>query len=153
VTAAATVTVTPTTGSFDTDLGVVYSDTGYVLQKTTGAPSVGYYSFSIAASNGIYTFNTGETDTGLLVTYAFSTTGAGQTLTVLNQNIGATPTFQIDYASSLFGSPYYARFFACVSNKLTRQHKLTDFMMPEVDFGFFALPNGKVYEVSYPGVF
>jgi hypothetical protein len=73
-------------------------------------------------------------------------------MTVMNTPIGNTPTFQIDYATSLYGSSYYVRMFACVSNKLGRAHKLVDFMMPEIDFGFYQLANGKVYEMSYSQV-
>jgi hypothetical protein len=136
---------------FDTDLGVLYASSGLPLIYTTGSPAVGEYTYTTA---GEYSFNTSDTDAqaGVLITYAYTSSSSGQTMTVMNTPIGNTPTFQIDYATSLYGSPYYVRMFACVSNKLSRAHKLTDFMMPEIDFGFFATANGKVYEVSYPQV-
>jgi hypothetical protein len=68
---------------------------------------------------------------------------------VTNQAIGTNPTFQLDYSTTLQGNAYYARFYACIAEKLTRAHKLTDFMMPEIDFGFFANGAGNVYKASY----
>lgn len=134
---------------FDTDLGVVYAATNLPLMLVTGSPTVGQYAVT---ATGEYSFNTADEGLGVLVTYAYTSSTGGQTITVMNTPIGTTPVFQIDYSTSLYGNPYYVRFFACVSNKLARAHKLTDFMMPEVDFGFFALASGKVYEISYPQV-
>ena len=39
------------------------------------------------------------------------------------------------------------RLFKCVGEKLSRAHKLTDFMMPEVDFSYQANAAGQVYEM------
>lgn len=144
--------ITPTvpgSGTFDTDLGVLYAATNLPLQKVTSMPATGQYSVS---AGGVYTFAAGDVGAAVLITFAYTTSGSGQTLTVFNTPIGTTPSFQIDYVSSLYGKLYYVRMFAAVSTKLTRAHKLTDFMMPEIDFGFFANAGGKVYEVSYPEV-
>lgn len=142
----------PGGGVFDKDLGVLYADTGLPLQRVASSPTVGQY--SVVETTGVYTFAAADQagDPNVLITFAYTLSTGGQTLTVTNQNIGTTPAFQIDYSTSLYGAPYYVRMFACVSNKLTRAHKLTDFTMPEIDFGFFALANNKVYEVSYPQV-
>ena len=134
---------------FDTDLGVLFADSGLPLMYVIGSPAAGEYTYTPA---GEYSFNPTDSAKGILVTYAFANSTAGQTMTVMNTPIGNTPTFQIDYATSLYNSPYYVRMFACVSNKLSRSHKLVDFMMPEIDYGFFATASGKVYEVSYPQV-
>jgi hypothetical protein len=134
---------------FDTDLGVVYADSNLPLMYVTGSPSQGEYTYT---DTGEYSFNAADEGSAMLITYAYTSEETGQTMTVMNTPIGNTPTFQLDYSTSLYGSPYYVRLFACVSSKLSRAHKLTDFMMPEIDFGFFAMPNQKVYEVSYPQV-
>lgn len=135
---------------FDTDLGVIFADTGLPLMLTTGSPTTGEYAVN---ANGEYSFASADATRNVLITYAYTSDATtGQTMTVMNTPIGQTPTFQIDYSTSLYGSPYYVRMFACVSNKLSRAHKLVDFMMPEIDFGFFATAAGKVYEVSYPQI-
>lgn len=143
--------ITPTvpgSGTFDTDLGVVYTsgaNAGLPLVKVASSPTTGQY----AESAGEYTFAAADTTITVAMTFAYTTTGAGQTMTVTNQAIGNTPTFQLDYVSVLYGLSYYVRFYQAVSNKLSRAHKLTDFMMPEIDFGFFANSIGNVYEMSY----
>lgn len=144
------VTITPpSSGVFDTDLGVLNSTTGLPLTKVTSGPTTGQYSESAA----VYTFAAADTGNTVLINYAYTLTTGGQTLVVTNQPIGANTTFQLDYFSELNnGNPYYARFFACVATKLTRAHKLTDFMMPEIDFSFYANAAGKVYETSFPQV-
>ena len=136
---------------FDTDLGVVYAANNLPLMYTTSSPGVGQYTHT---ATGEYSFNASDSAVvgGVNLTYAYTSATGGQTITVKNTPIGTTPVFQIDYSSTLYGNPYYARFFACISSKLTRSHKLTDFVMPEVDFSFFALSNGDVYEISYPQV-
>jgi hypothetical protein len=144
---AYTVTVA-NSAHFDTDLGVVYAATGLPFTKVASGPTVGQYSVSA----GVYTFAAADASAAVLLTYAYTTTSSGQTLTVANQPIGTSPTFQIDYATSLYGKSYYVRFYACIAEKLSRAHKLSDFMMPEVDFSFFANAAGNVYEVSYPTV-
>ena len=131
--------------TFDTDLGVVFATTGLPLAKVPSAPATGQY--SVAA--GVYTFAAADTTKAVLITYAYTTATTAQRSTIANTPIGSTPTFQLDYSTSLNGNPYYLRIYACVSAKLTQQFKLTDFMMPEIDFGFFANAGGNVYQVSY----
>jgi hypothetical protein len=139
--------------TFNKDLGVIYASSGLPLMYVTGSPATGQYTY-IGTGTGIgeYSFASADATEGVLITYGYTSNTGGQTITVKNTPIGTTPVFQIDYSSSLYGNPYYVRFFAAISSKLTRAHKLTDFVMPEVDFGFFANSAQQVYEVSYPQV-
>ena len=139
--------VVPGSGTFDTDLGVINAATGIPMTKVASAPAAGQYS----VASGVYTFAAADQTSGVSVkiTFAYTSTGSsGMVITVTNQLIGVTPTFQLDYASTLYGAGYYVRFFSCVSSELTRAHKLEDFMQPEIDFGFFANAAGNVYEMS-----
>jgi len=148
---AGTVPTTPFTitvansATFDTDLGVVNASTGIPMTKVASAPATGQYSVSA----GVYTFASADTTKAVLISYAYTLAGSGQKQTIINQPIGTTPTFQLDYVTSLNGNPYYLRIFAAVAAKLTQQFKLTDFMMPEIDFGIFANAAGNVYQASY----
>lgn len=134
----------PNSGTFDTDLGVTFAATGLPLLKVASAPGASQYSVSA----GLYTFNTADTTKSVNISYAYSISASGQKLIRTNPLIGTTPTFQLDYASSLYGVTYYRRFFNCISTKLVMAHKLEDFAMPEVDFSFFANPSQQVYEVT-----
>lgn len=139
----------PNSGVFDTDLGVIFAVTGLPLALVASGPTTGQY--SVNPGTGVYTFAAADTLLGVKITYAYTQTG-GEHQIIANTPIGTTPSFQIDYTSSLYNKPYYVRFYNCVSTKLARSHKLTDFMMPEIDFGFFQNAAGNVYEVSYPEV-
>lgn len=143
-----TVTVTHA-ADFNSDLGVLTASTGLPLRKVSGAPATGQY--SVVVATGVYTFNVAQASVPMLITYSYDSAG-GQILTVTNKLIGTTPTFQLDYSTTLNSKPYYLRLFQCVSSKLTQSFKLTDFMMPEIDFAVFANSAGNVYQASYPEV-
>jgi hypothetical protein len=147
--------ITPTvpgSGTWTTDLGVINAATGLPFQKVASGPTTGQY--SVAA--GVYTFAAADDSGGnaysVIITFAYTTTGSGQTMIVTNQLIGTTPLFQLDYATTLNGNPYYLRLFQCIASKLGQSFKLTDFMMPEIDFSVFANAAGQVYEASYPQI-
>lgn len=128
----------PSSGTFDKDLGVINAATGEPLTLVASAPAAGQYSVTA----GVYLFSTADNVAGVqvVITFAYSFTSAatGQVLTINNRPIGDTPTFQIDYKSTLYGATYYVRLFNCVGGGWAMGHKLTDFANPEFDFSFFA---------------
>lgn len=138
---------------FDTDLGVVYANTGLPLIKEVNAAAVtaiGEYSVS---SGGTYTFFSADASAPVRLSYAYNdTTTGGQTQIVTNQLIGLAPTFQLDYATQFQGRLFYIRLYNCIATKLAQTFKLTDFMMPEIDIQIFANAAGNVYEVSYADI-
>jgi hypothetical protein len=136
---------------FVADLGVLFSSTGLPLAKATSPLALTTGQYYADEVNGVYFFADADGGTAFLFTYAYSSV-SGQTLTVTNKNIGNTPTFEIWYTTILNAKPYTLHVFQAVASKLNQQFKLTDFMMPEIDFAIFANPAGKVYEASYPDV-
>ncbi len=143
-----TITIAPpSSGTFDTDLGVVDATTLLPYSLATSTPSTGQY--EVNPATGVYTFAAADTGKVVKITYAYQVTGSGQHIVYANQPIGTTPTFQIDYATVLYGKSFYVRFYNAVATKLTMQHKLTDFAMPEIDFGFFPNAAGNLYEESF----
>lgn len=127
----------PSSGTWNLDLGVTNAATGVPLTLVASGPVAGQYSVSA----GVYTFSSADNVSGIsvIMNFVYTFTAApGQSMTVPNLPIGTTPTFQIDYKTSLYGATYYARFFNCVGGKWAMGHKLTDFAMPEYDFSFFA---------------
>jgi len=139
--------------SANKDLGVSYTTSvpaGLPLTlaaSTTASLTAGQYYVS---STGLYTFSTLAQDLGaaLKANYAYVDLTAGQQITVTNQPIGTTPTFQLDYVTTLYGATMYRRFYSCISTKLALAHKLTDFAMPEIDIAFFANSAGNVFTVT-----
>jgi hypothetical protein len=137
----------PSTGSWNQDLGVVNSATFEPLVLVTGTPTAGQY----AVAAGIYTFSSADHASGISVVISFAysyTTAPGQYLIIANQAIGTTPTFQIDYKSTLYGATYYLRLFQSIGAKAGFTHKITDYMMPEYDFQFFANPAQNIGLIS-----
>jgi len=135
----------PSSGTWDADLGVTVAavgsstyQVGQVFTKVASAPTAGQYSVSA----GVYTFasadNVSSVQVAISFAYTFSTGATGQNQTITNQPIGTTPTFQIDYKTTLYGATYYLRLYQAIASKWSMNHKITDFAMPEYDFEFFA---------------
>lgn len=127
----------PNSGTWNQDLGVTNAATSEPLTLVASGPTAGQYSVSA----GVYTFSSADHVSGInvIISFAYTYTGAtGQNQTIVSNPIGTTPTFQLDYKTTLYGSTYYLRLFNAIGSKTTFSHKLTDFMMPEYDFEFFA---------------
>lgn len=138
----------PSSGTFDTDLGVLNSATFEPLELVASAPAAGQYS----EAGGVYTFSSADHVSGISViitfSYSFTTGATGQMQTLVSNPIGTTPTFQLDYKTALYGATYYIRLFRAVGGKWTMGHKLEDFAMPEYDFSFFANAQQQVGFIS-----
>lgn len=145
--AATTYTIDATNKTtFETDLGVINASTGAPLQKvdTGSTPTTGQYSVS---SGGTYTFAAADASTPVFLNYAYTST-TGNTYTVSAQLIGVSPTFQIDYATTYEGHQFYIRVFKAKAPKLSLAAKLTDFLMPEIDFSCSLNAANKVLMMS-----
>jgi hypothetical protein len=139
--AATNTMVPPSSGAYNADLGVVYAtgaNAGKPLTQVSAGPAAGQY--SVNQATGVYTFNAGDVGASAVFSYAYTfTSGAtGQNQTIGNSLIGTTPTFQMDYKTTLYGATYYLRLFQCIGAKWSMAHKITDFALPEYDFEFFA---------------
>lgn len=151
-----TITVT-NAATFDADLGVKIAATGVPMQRVAAASEVAGVSYSVTQSGGNkgkYVFAAGDATVPVLITYS-STTAAGQSLIVMNQTIGQTPTFRLDYWTSLAQptqKPFAFRAFACVGSKLSLASKLEDFIMPDLEFSMFADASDRVYEYVFPEI-
>jgi hypothetical protein len=137
--------------TYEKDLGVTYSSTGLPLQQVAaGSETTGFY--SISYTTGTYTVSSGDSGAALTFTYTY-TVGTGQNLTIANQLLGTTPIFQLDYYTNYnqpSAKPFAVRLFNCVGTKIALATKLEDFVMPEIDFGFFANGAGNVIEYVFP---
>jgi hypothetical protein len=150
-----TVTVTDA-ATFEGDLGVKYALTGIPLQRVTaGSEAVGSYSVTISGANkGKYVFAAGDTLAAVQITYTKTTT-AGQSMIVKNATIGQTPTFRLDYWTSVAQptqKPFACRVFSCVGSKFSLASKLEDFIMPDMEFDVGADAADNVYEFVWPEI-
>jgi hypothetical protein len=136
-----------TTAGFSEDLGVQYSATGQPLQFTTAALTTGFYSI---AAGGVYDFAAGDASAAIGITYS-GTVAAGASFSVGAHLIGTTPTFELNYWTSLNSNPFAVKVFNCVASDLTQDFKLEDFMMPAMDFEFGANAAGIAIQYYFPG--
>ena len=133
--------------TFDQDLGVVYASSNLPLIKVASAPAVGQYS---ATGAGAYTMN--ASDTGpVLVSYT-STVTTGQTLSINNQLLGYSPTFQLDYYTMRNNQAFVARYYQCQMASINLPAKLEDFVMPEMEVHIFANATGQLGKLYFPQV-
>ena len=137
--------------TYSVDLGVSYVASGLPLQRVApGSETTGFYSVSL--SNGTYTFSTSDSTSQLSFTYT-NTTTVGQSLIVTNQLLGTTPVFQLDYYTNYNqpqARPFAVRLYNAVASKISLATKLEDFVMPEIDFGFFENSAHQIIGYSFP---
>jgi hypothetical protein len=124
--------------TYTADLGVRYSLTGIPLTRVAITPTTGQY--SVAA--GVYTFAAADTGLAVLISYAYTLTTVGQTITVGNPLIGIAPTFkpvlkQVYTNPAGISQQMTMTMNAATSSKLSLATKLEDFMQPEMDFSCF----------------
>ena len=130
------------------DYGVVNAATGLPLQRVASGPVAGQYA---VAAGGIYTFSSADHTSGVavLISYTYTVSGSGQQLTLPNNLLGTTPTFQAQLYTTFQGLPLNVKLLNCVSGKLALATKLDDFVIPELDFDCFANAAGNVLQMSF----
>ena len=84
-----TITVTNST-HFVADQGVTYASTGLPLIAVASSPVAGQYSVSAA---GVYTFAGADSAAGVLISYTYTSSAQGESLTIGNPLVGPTSTF------------------------------------------------------------
>ena len=136
--------------TFDTDLGVYFTLTGPCggrLTKVASGPTTGQYSVSGA---GVYTFAAADTTLGVTITYAKTSTGAGQNqkTTIVATQLGINPIFQAVFMGQYNGNEVVFKFVNCVANKWSLQTKIEDWLIPEIDFDCFVNDAGQLFTWS-----
>jgi len=140
------VTVT-NAGTFESDLGVVYSASNLPLLRVASSPATGQYSVNVAT--GVYTFAAADTTVPMLISYT-STVSSGQKLVISNQLMGTSPVFKLDYYTTRNSRPLVLRFNQCQSPKIMIASKLEDFIMPEIDIEMYADTSQNIGTLIFP---
>lgn len=147
--ATATVPTTPfavtvTQGvKFATDLGVIdVSDTSIAIPMKRGATASAAGIYSVEASTGKYTFNTADAGKKVQISYEYTASTTGTTITLGNPQMGTAPVFAVHAQTTLDGKQLYLKLNCCTSSKLDMSIKLEDFVIPSFDFAAFADSSG-----------
>jgi len=128
------------------DLGVVLASTGVPLTRVSSAPISGNYSCN--ESTGVYTFNTSQNATAMLVSYTYTDSANGKKITITNQLLGNAPQFIGVFTNTFQGKQITLTLNACMSSKLTMATKLSDFTIPQFDFEAYADAAGTIGTLS-----
>lgn len=134
----------PGSGVFGADLGVLNGTTGFALVKVASAPVTGQYSVNVGT--GVYTFAAADTGITVLISYTYTLSATGTTLTVNNQLQGYGPQFEMWLAEPYAGTGNGMRLYACKAGKLAAPRKRDDYTILEMDFEGFANAAGKVFD-------
>ncbi len=125
------------------DLGVLYAANGKPFEKVTaGSEAAGKY--SVDEGTGVYTFDAGDADADVLITYVCSDTG-GRTLTVTNHIQGYGPVFEL-YLTQSYQGNNGLHLFACRASKMSAPMKRDGYLISAFEFEAYANAAGKVFE-------
>ena len=148
VPAASTYTITVTnSATWVLDLGVVYANTGIPLVNVASLTAAGQYTYAA----GVYTFYSADASAAVLISYTYTSSTAGDTVTISNTSAGAANTFQTVMGGSYNGLQTNLLLYSCVSESLKLyDSKIGDFAMPELGFQCFVNSAGNLGIVSCP---
>ncbi len=107
------------------------------VSLTDDSPSSPTLAGHYKVANGLYTFVSDDEDLAIQIEYTY-TGQSGRKLTLTNQLLGVTPTFQGWFKGNYRGKQCVLKLANCVSSKLTLPTKLEDFSIQEFDFSMFA---------------
>lgn len=125
----------PSSGTFVTDLGVVFAATGVQLTRVASAPATGQYSVN---GSGQYTFAAADTTKTVLISYEYSVASGGQLFNLTNDEMGYTPSFSLLLQNTFDGKNMVCKFNRAVSGKLALPLKNDDFAIYDFEAEAFA---------------
>ena len=144
VPAATTYTVTvANSANFSKDLGVTYANGNPLKQVASGSEAAGAYSVSA----GVYTFSSADASAKVLISYEYTDSSNGTTLSVGAIQQGVQPIITLDLFRGYNGTGERHRFWACVCSKLSIPTKLADFGISELDFEAFLDNSNRFHDV------
>ena len=141
------IVVPPTSGVFQSDLGVIYKSTGMPLTRVAASPVTGQY--TVNSGTGTYLFAAADTALVVFINYSYTATSTtAQKQTVISQPMGSAPTFRMDLYLPYAGKNFVLTLNSCIASKLSMSTKLDEYMIPEMDFEGFQDSSGNVMSWS-----
>jgi hypothetical protein len=130
---AASLVITVTNNAtFVTDFGVQYASNGQQLTKVASGATQGQYQ----QSGGSYTFAAADASTPMLISYTYTASARGATVTLVNQLLGYAPEFQALLYNLFHGKFFGLQLNSCQASEISVPTKQEDFWI--VDFNFDA---------------
>jgi hypothetical protein len=127
----------PSSGTFAADFGVRLASTGLPMTRVASAPAVGQY--SVNEATGVYTFASGDTGAGVLISYEYTATSTtARVSTISNQLMGSAPEFEVLLSQPYGGKQLTLRLVRCQPSKMMLAFKNDDFTLPDFEFDALA---------------
>jgi hypothetical protein len=132
-------------GTFTSDMGVIYQSGQQSFQRVTGVPTVGQYNVSA----GVYGFSSSDNAQAILVSYRYGIS-TGRVLQIAQHVQGWSPSFEMvlaqPYQELTTGIPNYLDLYACKAGKMTAPLKRADYMISDIEGQAFANSAGYIGE-------
>lgn len=133
--------------TFTNDLSVYYNSGPLAgkrfINSGVVAPAVGQY--QVNTGTGTYTFNAGDANVQVAISYTWSNASTGVTFTVLNHLMGYGPVCEV-WLSQPYQGTNGIHLYAVRFAKLGAPMKREDYEIGEMDFQFFANASGQVMD-------
>lgn len=120
---------------FVTDYGVIYKtgpNAGQQLTKVASSPATGQYSMNPAT--GVYTFATADVGLVVKISYTYTDSTHGSTITLVNQLMGYAPEFRAFLQGSFRSKFLGIELFSCTLGQLSVPTKQEDFWVSDITF-------------------
>lgn len=128
------------------DLGVRYAATGKKLFRVASGPTIGEYSVSQTGSTaGTYTFAAADASAAVLISYVYTASSTGRTLTVTNHIQGYGPTFEL-YALMSYQGTSALHLYNCRASKMSAPFKRDNYIISDFEFEGYANAAGNVMD-------
>lgn len=121
-------------GTFVTDYGVIDKATGTQMVKVAliTTPTTGQY--HVDPATGIYTFAAADTTKLVKISYSYTDSSSGETITLTNQLMGYAPEFRAFLFSNFRTKRLGIELYSCTLGQLNIPTKQEDFWMSDLTF-------------------
>lgn len=120
--------------TWTTDLGVVNVLTGTRYVRVAGGAEVAGASYSVAA--GVYTFAAGDANANMKLSYLYTDSSSGETITITNQQMGDATAFTAIMQFNWSSEQSVLTLNKCLASDTEISTKLDDYAKPT--FGFMS---------------
>jgi hypothetical protein len=117
---------------FQLNYGVKYAATGQQMILVTSSPTVGQYSVNL--STGVYTFAAADEGVAVLITYTYSVTPRGTSITLTSQLMGYAPEFRVFLFNNFRNKFFGLELYDCTMGQISIPTKQEDFWICDITF-------------------
>lgn len=131
------------------DLGVFDVTAGIILTRVASSPTTGQY--SVVPTTGVYTFAAADTGHTVWISYSYSSSSTGKTVSYTNQIMGSQSTYVLTLFNQFGGNYLGAKLWAVTLSKLSLPLKSEDFTIQDTTITGYADSSGRIIDLYTAG--